>query len=239
MSSQSSGYSNVGSPTQGVAQSALPSVGTSPYAYNQVAPLTAQQQQAMQGVSNLAQPTSDYLQGAMNTGNWMQSGALMNPASNHYLSGMYNAAAQPMISNYEQAVAPNILQQGATTGTLGSAGYAQNFANAQNQLSSGLGDLAANLYGNAYNTGLSATQNAMGMAPTLANAQYIPTNQLFSSGQLGQQQAQNVLNTATSNLNQQANWPFQAMGMLQSALQGLGGQSGTTVAKTPSTSAGK
>lgn len=260
-----------------------PTVGLSPYAYSQTAPLTAQQQQAMQGATNIANQAgnlynqsgnlynqtsglggqvSPYLQNAMNQNQWMGSGALMSPSSNPYLSGMYDAATQALTSQYQQATAPNILQQAAQSGTLGSAGMAQGFQDAQSALAAEMGNVASNLYGNAYNTGLQATQQANQFAPQMASAQYTPMNQLQNAlssqqnvlgaqlganqnlstqGGIGQNYAQNVLDTATKNLNAQSNWPFQALDILGQGLNtasGGGGQA-TTIGVSPSTSAGK
>lgn len=247
-------------------------------------------------------------QAGQNQLNYMASGALMDPSSNPYLTQYYNAAATPMMQNYQQVVAPNLLQQAAQSGTLGSAGMAQGFQNAQSQLANSLGNLSANIFEPAYQQGLQATQNAantlyggqqsaanqllgaqsgaanqlLGMQtgaanqlaglqanaagqlyggqqnaantlmqmpydaanaglqgilsstaqmPGLAQAQYLPYQQLLQSGQLGQTQAQNVLNAAQQNLNQQANWPYQAMSILGQGLTTAagGGQSGTQI----------
>jgi hypothetical protein len=197
--------------------------------YSQVAPLTNQQQAGMALTSNLSQPVQNYLGGTMDTSKWLGSGALMDPKANPYLTGMYNAAAAPMIQNYQTSVAPNLLQQAAQSGTLGSSGTAQGFDAAQSSLAQGLGDLASNMYGQAYNTGLQGTLQAQAQAPSLASAQYTPADKLLGAGGMGQQQTQNILDTAVRNLTGQANWPFQALGNLGQALGPAGGTQSTVV----------
>jgi hypothetical protein len=293
-----------------------PTVGSSPYPNQQIAPMTGMQTQAMQNVQNLTAPQQAYLQSMLNqtnqltggvgTGlnttnqlqgmtpgsmqtnqqlqgaagsampmqNWLASGAAMNPQTNQYLQQYFNAAAQPMEQQFQQTIAPNLLQNAAQTGTLGSAGAAQGMQNAQTALSQGLGNLAAGIYEPAYSQGLTATQNAvnqglntglsasqqglntglsaagqglnagmnaMNMAPGLSSAMYNPAQQQYNFGQYGQTQAQNTLNQAYQNLQNQANWPFTALNMLGQGINTAagGGSTGTSVATSPSQAMGK
>lgn len=261
--SANSATGTVGNPTGGVSG---PTVGLQMAPYNQVAPLTNQQTAGMQLVSDVSQPTQQALSNALNMNNYMgatggggfnpamnaymSSGGLMSPSSNPYLQQYAQNALQQQLQNYQQVTAPNLLQQAAQSGTLGSSGMAQGFNNAETALSQGIGNTLAGIYEPAYQAGLTATQNALnqglgaaqtGIAqtPGLATAQYTPAQQLINTGALGQGQAQQILNTASQNLSGQANWPFQALGTLGSALSTLGGQQSSTVAHTPSTSAGK
>jgi len=230
-----------------------PTVGMEMNPYQQIAPLTNQQLAGMQLTSDVAGPAQQALANAQganqammagsgfnpNTQNFMTSGALMNANANPYIQGQYDAASQALRSQYEQATAPNLLQQAASSGTLGSQGMAQGFQDAQSTLGANLGDLASNMYGNAYNQGLQGTlqaqqmglgglQNAISQAPGLASAQFGPAQQLMGTGGTAQQQMQNVLNAANQNLTGQAQWPLQALQMLGQGLNtasGGGGQS--------------
>jgi hypothetical protein len=219
---------------------APPAPGPSILPNQQVAPFTPDQLAAMGLTEQQAGGAQGFLNNAMADQNYMASGALLSP-NNPYLAQYFNAAAAPMIQNYEQAVAPNLLQNAAQTGTLGSAGSQQAFGNAQTALAQGLGNLGAGIYEPAYNQGLQATQAAAQGAPALAQGQFIPSQELYGMGQQGQQQAQNVLNTGYSNQYQQAMWPFQELNFLG---QGLGmaaggGGSGTTISQSPYQGSGK
>lgn len=238
---------------------------------------------ALNSVNSATPGTQNFLNTTMGEQGYIAGGGLLSPSSNPYLSQYYNAAAAPMIQNYEQAVAPNILQQAAQSGTLGSAGMGQAFGNAETALAQGLGTLGANIYEPAYQAGVTATNQAAANAPSLAGAQYLPSqqlsnianqqaniglgqssvagqtgslaqgipgiqqslftpsNELFQSGQVGQQQAQNVLNSSYNNLYNQANWPVEALNMLGAGL-GMasgGGSSGTSISSGPMGGSGK
>jgi hypothetical protein len=239
---------------------------------------------------------NQYQQAGAGMASNIMGGGLMNPSDNQYLQQYFNAAAQPLTQQFQQTVAPGILQNAAQTGTLGSAGQAQAYGNAENALSQGLGNLAAGIYepayaqnlsattgmlgqgmntaanmygqglgtaasllgqgmgnatslygqgmqeaGNIYGQQLQAAQNAGQMAPQLTNAMYQVPQQLMQSGATGQQQAQNVLNTAYQNLTGQANWPLQALSDLGQGLSTASGGGGTSVqvGTSPSSAAGK
>src|SRR5665213_2182955 len=117
--------------TTGVAP---PTPGASMLPNQQVAPLTDQQLAAMQGVTTQAGGTQPFLNAAQQQQMQTIQGQYLNPSSNQYLQDYYNAAAAPMTQQYQQATAPNILQSAAQTGTLGSAGTAQAFQNADTSL---------------------------------------------------------------------------------------------------------
>lgn len=216
----------------------LPSFGLSPYGYQQTAPLTANQQTAMNNIAGLTTPMTASMMPGMNTNVNFSTGSLMSPYSNPYTPAVFDVAAQNATQQYQQATAPNIVQQGFNTGTLGSSGMAQNFQDAQAGLGEVLGNIAAGVFNNAYNTGLGATQTAIGQQPGLVNAMYTPSNNLMAVGNQQQQQAQSILNNATTNANAQAGWP-QQVGSWLSNLIGQGGTQGTSVAKFPSTASGK
>lgn len=198
----------------------------------QVAPLTQQQIDAMNSVSGQAGGAQDFLNSAQNQQLQTLQGAYLNPQSNPWLNAYYNAAAAPMIQNYEQAIAPNILQQAAQTGTIGSQGMDQAFGNAETALAQGLGNLGANIYEPAYQQERQLQQGAAQGAGGVASSQFIPSQELFQSGQIGQNQAQNVLQTGYQNAYQQAMWPFQELNFLGQALGTANGGSGNTVSVT-------
>ena len=66
-------------------------------------------------------------------------------------------------------------------------------------------------------------RNAISNAPALAQAAYIPANQMAASGAAGQNQLQNILNNAYGNLNTQGMWPYQVLSNLGAGVQGIGG----------------
>jgi hypothetical protein len=73
----------------------------------------------------------------------------------------------PIVRNYQQAIAPNILQNAIASGGLGSSGTEQAFANAQNELARQLGNYSAQVIEPAYQQERQLQQQAIGQAPGL------------------------------------------------------------------------
>lgn len=205
-----------------------PTPGQSNLPQQQVAPLTPQQLQSMNMVSQQSGGTQGFLNAAENQQLNTINGGMLGP-NNPYLAQYFNTAAQPMIQQYEQATAPNIVSNAAQTGTIGGSGQAQAFNNANTSLAQGLGNLAAGIYEPAYAQGVQNQQAAAQNAPNLATGQYIPSQELMQSGQVGQNQAQNVLQTAYNNLYGTAQYPFQELSQLGGALGQAGGGAGSTL----------
>jgi hypothetical protein len=156
-------------------------------------------------------------------------GQYLNPQTNQYLQAYYNAAAAPMIQQFQQATDPSILGGAVKSGNLyGSAPQQQEF-NAQTALAQGLGNLGANIYEPAYQAERQLQQQAIGMEPQIAQSQYLPAQML---GQVGSQQQQ---------LQQQImGWPFSALsgaaGLVGPATGGTGQQ--VQIGTTPGQSGG-
>lgn len=191
-----------------------------------------------------------------------QNAGLLAPGGqNPFLAAEFNAAAQPVTQTYQNVTAPNIVGNAASAGGVGGSGQRNAFNAANTTLGDTLANLAAGIYGPAYQQsqalanqnflqgqglgnqnfqqalglggnlfgqGLGITTNAAGMAPSLASAAYIPSQQLWQSGQQGQNQLQNILNTAYQNLYGQSQWPYQALNMLGQGVGQVGSLGGGT-----------
>lgn len=206
-----------------------PTPGASPLPNQQVAPLTGQQLQAADMTSQETGPTSGLLNSAIGEQSQIAGGSLMSPSGmNPAMQSYYNAMAQPMVSNYQNAVAPNILSTAAQTGTLGSPNTNQAFGTAEQNLSSGLANLGAEIAEPAYATNLNATMQAGANAPSLATGGFVPATELATSGATLQNQAQNVLNAQYQNENSAAMWPYQELNMLGQGLGLASGGAGTS-----------
>lgn len=88
-------------------------------------------------------------------------------SSNPYLQSYLQAGMLPMIQNYEQAVAPNIVANAVGGGGLGGSGESQAFQNAQSALAQGLGTYAAGVVEPAYQAALGQQAAAIQAAPGL------------------------------------------------------------------------
>ena len=176
--------------------------------------------------------TQAALQAAQAANANIASGANLDPSTNKYLQSYYNAAAQPVIQNFQQAIAPNILGNAVAAGGLGSSGTQQAFSNAESNLGQQLGNLSANIYEPAYQQGLAQQASAIGQAPGLAAGQYIPSQELGQAAQTlygGANQLGNTANTLYGGgnaLNQAAQGIFGGANALGNAQQGVYGLQG-------------
>lgn len=179
-------------------------------------------QQAFGGMGSLgAGGLPPYLAQGQNYLSSVLGGQYLNPQSNQYLQAYYNAAAAPMIQNFQQVTDPSILGNAVKSGNIYGSAPQQNEFNAQTALSQGLGNLAANIYEPAYMAERQMQQGAAGMLPGMAEAQYLPSQMLGQVG--GQQQA---LQQAVMN------WPMTALGFGAGLIPQLIGGSGTTTLRT-------
>lgn len=158
------------------------------YPGQQVASLTPMQQQGIQGVENLASgPNASQV--AQNQNMNIESGAYLNPATNPYLSGTFNTAAQ--------GVQNNIASQ------FGAAG--RNAVGSAPVQSSAMNQLANEIYGGAYQSGMQQMVQASTLSPSLDQGTYGPSQELLQTGAGVQGQNQNEINALMNqyNYNQQ------------------------------------
>jgi hypothetical protein len=147
-------------------------------------------QQVAQGSQGLMD--NPYVNAAQQANAAIASGANLDPSKNTALQAYLNAGLSPMISNYQQAVAPNILSNAVTSGGLGSSGTEQAFQNAQSALANQMGNYTAQVIEPAYEAGLGQQAQAIGqttglLAPQeqgLQNMQNLAGLQQGAAGQL-------------------------------------------------------
>ena len=152
------------------------------------------------------------------------SGANLNAANNPALQSYISAGLQPMVSEYQQAVAPNILSNAVTSGGLGSSGTEQAFSNAQQALASQMGDYTAQVVEPAYEAGLGQQEQAIANTTGLLAPKESGINAL--QGLSGQQA--NAASGLGSLAGQQASAAGQIPGMYnpqQTAISQAGGLS--------------
>lgn len=206
-----------------------PAPGTYPGPNQQVAPLTGQQTGAMNLVSSQTGPAQIAANTALGENANIAGGSLLeNQGNNSALQSYYNTLAQPLIQNYQTATMPNILGTAAATGTESSPNTGQAINNANSTLGQSLADLGSQLGESTYGTNVNATLNAQANNPALVSGSYTPAQQLAESGQIQQNQAQNVLNAQYNNAYNSAMWPYQELQMLGQGLGLASGGAGTS-----------
>jgi hypothetical protein len=144
-------------------------------------PLMQQAYGANQGLLN-----NPYINQAQQANAAIVGGANLDPSSNPALQSYINAGLAPMVSNYQQAVAPNILQNAVASGGLGSSGTEQAFQNAQSALANQMGNYTSQVIEPAYEAGLAQQQQAIQGAPGLLAPSETGISNL--QGLVGQQQ---------------------------------------------------
>jgi hypothetical protein len=155
----------------------------------------------------------------MNQANQTMQQTLQGGNTNPYLDGMVQKAQNGVMANM------GTLQ--ARSGSFGNSGIAQ-------QGMQQMGDIATQMYGNAYNTDRANQMTALGMAPTYGNQAYNDASQLMKAGNQMQAQDQQNKDFQFSQYQDQQNMPFKQM----AAYSGLLGSSGATSSSTTQQSGG-
>lgn len=219
----------------GSGMNGLPGLPQMPANLNQqLAPSTPYQDMALGGFGPATQGALQAAEGGLSTLGNFASGANLSPQSNPNLAAYYNAAAGPMVQNYQNAVMPGIQAQGAQTGSVGGTGYNTAIGQAQYGLGQGLGTLGANIYEPAYQQGQQLQYGAAQALPGAGMSLYSPLSALYGAGATQQQGAQNQLNTNYQNALSQFQFPYQMLGQLGQAFGATSGAGGTTVSMAPS-----
>lgn len=166
----------------------------------------------------------------------LASGRYIDPSTNPAYAGMIQSATQPLVNQYQTAVAPQVDSRFEGSGRYGSGAQTNAVGQAQYGLGQGLSNAISNITNNAYTQGLQAT---LGGGQALGNIYNTGvgniTNALSNMGQLAQtgvQNAGNLLNqgygTAGNLLNQGyttgGNLATQGYNQLNNFLQNAGGQ---------------
>jgi hypothetical protein len=160
-------------------------IGNSANTYNQGSQQVAAANPAVSGIANQGNATENYF----------LSGQNAYAQSNPYLQSYIQAADQPLVQNYDQAVAPNTEAAFLHAGSFGdSSAYNQAVSNNEYNLGQALSTTNANIVNPAYEQGMQQTQQAINQEPTAQGANY--------AAPFAQQQYQNNYNQGLMNLTQ-------------------------------------
>lgn len=151
-----------------------------------VAGFSPQQNEAITGIQSLTE-NNPSLTAANNYSTSVLNG---NPANNPYLNSEFNSAANTVQNRLDSEF----------------AGAGRNIIASAPVQADQLNNLATQLYGGAYNTGVQQQENAAAEAPQLASSQYSGLQNLFNAGQqvqnLGQEYIQAPQTFLQNYLNQ-------------------------------------
>ncbi len=141
--------------------------------------------------------------------------------------GQTNPYLDSMVQKAQQSVVGNMNAQDARSGSFGNSGIAETGAKQ-------MGDIATQMYGNAYSTDRANQMSALGMAQSYGNQSYTDAAQLMKAGQTQQDAAQQGLDFNYSQFQEQQNLPYKQM----AAYSGLLGSSGATGSSTTTQNGG-
>jgi hypothetical protein len=113
--------------------------------------------------------------------------------TNPFLDAMYDAATAASTRSFTQNVIPNIGAKFGMSGRSGSPGMMNAIQSAATGYGEGMGNLAANLYGNAYEQERQRQQEMAMFAPNLMNAQTASSAAALEASQLLDEQRQRRL----------------------------------------------
>jgi hypothetical protein len=188
---------------------ALADTPYTPYTGQRFADLNGTQLSGLDMIRNRAlngSPTMDNAESSLN--------GVIAGGSNPYLDAMVNRAQQNVLSNANIAA--------ARSGSFGNSGIAE-------QAARNMGDVATQMYGQAYDGDQARRMQAIGMAPTFGNAAYQDASQLLNAGQVEQDQAQQGLDFGYQQFQEAQNLPYKNLAAMSGVFgSGLGGTSTTT-----------
>ncbi|WP_288074954.1 hypothetical protein [Pseudomonas sp.] len=184
--------------------------GFDPYSGARFADLNQSQQQGLDMIN----------QRALNGSQTMDNAEAALNANIH--GGQTNPYLDQMVGRAQDSVRSQFNTSAVNSGSFGNSGL-------QEQFQRGLGDTAAQMYGNAYETDRNRQMQSIGMAQQFGNQAYQDANQLLSAGQVQQDQAQQGNDFAYQQYQDQQNLPYKQLAAMSGVFgSNLGGSTTTT-----------
>lgn len=194
------------------------------YGGQRFADLNGTQQQALQMVGDRATNGSPVMDQANSTLTSMLQGGQTNP----YLDQMVGKAQQSMVDSYNLGAKPQMEAAMAGSGSFGNSGLQQMQQKSQSDLQDNLGNVATQMYGNAYNTNQANQLAALGMAQSYGNQAYTDADRLMQAGDTLQDQAQNNADFNYEQYQSQQDDPYKKLQAMTGVMSGTAGSTTTT-----------
>lgn len=170
----------------------LGNTGYQPYTGQRYAGLNTTQQQGLDAITQRAMLGSQTVNNAEGQLNEVIAGGNTNP----YLDQLVGKAQDSVRSAYNTAA--------VNSGSFGNAGLAE-------QAGRQMGDVAAQMYGQAYDQDRARQMQAIGMAPQFGNQAYSDAEQLMKAGQVQQDQQQQGLDFNYQQFQDAQNLPYRQL----------------------------
>lgn len=150
-------------------------------------------------------------------------------SGNPYLDAMYNAATSATTRNFTQNVVPGLGAKFGMSGRSGSPGMMNALQSAATGYGEGMGNIAADLYGTAYENERQRQQQMAMFAPELMNAQLGSSAAGLEASQLMDEQRQRELSDQVARFQFQQEEPWKR---LERYMGNIGGRYGGTSSST-------
>lgn len=208
-----------------------PNTNYLPYV-SQVAPLNQLQQLGLQQTAQIAAAGDPLAASATGMLSDTLQGKYLDPSTNPWLQSTYQAAADPVMKNFLNAVYPGLRSSAAQAGQFGGSTDQLLQGQAQYNLGKTLGDLGTGIFGQNYQAERANQLKGALEAPAISAEAFTYPQALVGAGSIYQNQAQTQLQDMVNQWAQKANYP---QTMLQdyaailsgSPLQGYGTSAGT------------
>lgn len=182
------------------------------YPGNQVAPFSPLQEQGFGQIQGAASQPNTIGQTGQGYFNALESGSLLNPATNPSLQGMAQLSDNQIMNNLSSEF----------------AGSGRNIEASAPIQANQMANVASDIYGGAYNNTLNNMTGALGQANPLTQQMYMPGQELLNAGGQIQNQAQNMIGANQNAFSYYQQLPFQQLSGLDSLLTGVPGSQQTT-----------
>jgi hypothetical protein len=194
-----------------------------PYGGSTVAQMNQYQTGALDATAQRAIQGSPVMDAASGELQKTLGGGYLN--NNPHMDSLVNRAQGDVIRNYQTGIAPQIDALDARSGSFGNSGAQHVMGESRYQLGQTLGDISTSLRGGDYAAERNRMQGAIGMAPGIANQDYVDAQQLLSAGNAYQTQDQANKNDAYRRFQEAQNHPYKQLDTLG---KGLGMNFGST-----------
>ncbi len=160
-------------------------------------------------------------------------GGVLYPGSNPALQSATEAAIRPITEEYTQSVLPNIRNNAAQAGQVGSSRQGVAEGMASRDFMRQVGDTAAQMQNENYQKGLDVFSRGMLLSPQMAQLQTVPSQLLGAVGTQQQGQEQAELNALIQRHGARQMLPLLAAQELSSLAGSFGGGGTTSTAIGP------
>lgn len=178
------------------------------YPGQQIAPLSGYSKNAYDALAQRAAYGSDVNRAAQSQITDTINGKYLN--GNPYLSGAIDTAVRPITQAFTDQVMPGIDSNFSAAGRYGSGLQGAAYNDANTVLAQQIGDVSTQMSYQNYVDERNRQMQAMGMAPQIANQDYVDIAALGQAGQGYDQYNQSLIdaNIDKWNYNQNINWDF-------------------------------